>query len=321
MPNDWIDEAGLLKVLEELAPSIVPNSPKGRVGVNEGLHFTGGEPFLNYSLLKRAVRLAEGLGYPSVFVETNCFWCLSEEIAIEKFNELRETGLEGVLLSVNPFLIEKIPLERVENGIGAAVEVFNPQNVLVYHTLYLTLLRKLSVRGTLRFEEYLEKAARVDPYLFLRGFDPGLLLPMGRLVYTLRKLYKTKPAKEFFKTSCAEELTRPWHVHVDCYYNYIPGYCAGLSLGDARKLKELLQGVNLDDKPVLAALRNSLGDLYKLAVGGYGYKERGEGYISRCHFCLDIRLHLALEVGGFTELQPSCFYKSILETTVKGVME
>ncbi|RLF04798.1 MAG: hypothetical protein DRK00_05950 [Thermoprotei archaeon] len=136
---------------------------------------------------------------------------------------------------------------------------------------------------------------------------------MGRLVYTLHRLYERRPAKAFFGVSCLGELTRPWHVHVDCYYNYVPGYCAGISLGDARRLEEITGGVDLGDKPVLAALAESLGELYKLAVEGYGYRELESGYISPCHLCLDIRVHLALEVGGFKELQPLEFYRLLSE--------
>ncbi|MEZ0346132.1 MAG: radical SAM protein [Infirmifilum sp.] len=313
-----MDETGLRTVLEELAPFVIPASPSGMVGVNEGLHFTGGEPFLNYPLLVRAVRLAEELGYPSVFVETNCFWCVSDELARARFSELKGAGLEGVLISANPFLVEHVPFERTERGLRAALEVFGPRNVLVYHDVYFRLLRGLSRGGTVRFEEFLDEGLKLNPQLVLLGFDPGLLLPMGRLVYKLEQLYEAKPARAFFGVSCRSQLTRDWHVHIDCYYNYIPGYCAGITLGDARRLKDLLEGIDLGDRPVLAALTRSLEDLYKLAAEGYGYRERERGYISPCHLCLDIRLHLALEVGGFAELGPRCFYESIADAAGKS---
>lgn len=318
MPNEWIDEAGLRVVLEQLAPSVVPCSPQGRISVNEGLHFTGGEPFLNYHLLYRAVLMAEELGYPSVFAETNCHWCTSIELAHSRFSQLKGAGLEGVLISANPFLAEHVPFERIERGISTASEVFGRQNVLVYHEVYLTALRAMGARGVLSFEEYFVQVARLDPSLLLVGFDPRILLPMGRLVYTLEEFYEKRPAKAFFNAFCARELARPWHVHIDCYFNYIPGYCAGITLGDARRLRDLLEGVDLSDKPVLAALARSLGELYKLAVEGYSYKERESGYISPCHLCLDVRLHLALEVGGFPELQPLCFYESIARARSNG---
>lgn len=32
---------------------------------------------------------------------------------------------------------------------------------------------------------------------------------------------------------CLEELTRPWHVHIDNYCNYMTGYCGGLTHNDS----------------------------------------------------------------------------------------
>lgn len=71
---DWISESDLEKILSQLSISIQP-SPFGadRVSLNYGLHFTGGEPFLNFDLLLRAVEMAHEYGIPSVFVETYCF--------------------------------------------------------------------------------------------------------------------------------------------------------------------------------------------------------------------------------------------------------
>jgi len=80
-PN-WISEEDLGQVLSQLSGRIRP-SPYGadRVSLNHGLHFTGGEPFLNFDLLLRGVEIAEDLGVPSIFVETNSYWCTDEEIA------------------------------------------------------------------------------------------------------------------------------------------------------------------------------------------------------------------------------------------------
>lgn len=315
--NRWMSVDDLRIVLEALAPYVVPASPKGYVGINEGLHFTGGEPFLNYELLKEAVKLAEELGYPSVFVETNCYWCVNEDIARERFSELRKLGLEGVLVSANPFVVEHVPLKRILAGLRAAYEVFGRGNAMVYHPVYLDLLLRMGVEGTLNFEDYLREASQRDPRALLAGFNPSILLPMGRLPYTVGHLYRRYPAKAFFGESCLYELTRPWHVHVDCFRNYIPGYCAGISLGDAARLDEVVAGVDLDDKPVLKALATDIRSLYDLAVE-HGYRERGKGYVSKCHLCLDIRTFLALKVGGFSELKPLEFYERMREVGAGG---
>jgi len=55
--SDWIGENDLETVLSQLAGRIKP-SPRGReaISLNHGLHFAGGEPFLNFELL-------QGLGH------------------------------------------------------------------------------------------------------------------------------------------------------------------------------------------------------------------------------------------------------------------
>lgn len=302
----WISRDGLKRVLEVLAPSIIPASPRGRVLLNEGLHFTGGEPFLNYHLLLEAVRLAEEMGYPSVFAETNCYWCVSREIVEERFSELKHAGMEGVLLSINPFLLERIPFERFKTALSMAEKIFG-SNTLVYHDVYKRILEAINARDRMKLDEYLEACRRLGFWTIEASFNPSILLPMGRLVYSMSSLYRARPASEFFHVSCLHELTRPWHIHVDCYFNYIPGYCAGISLGDARRLWDWIDGIPLDEYPVLEALTSSLEALYKLARE-YGYRKR-TGYISPCHLCLDVRLYLALNAKGFSELKPRQFYE------------
>ena len=89
--DDWISKQDLKKILESLANKIEP-SPYGpdKVSLNYGLHFTGGEPFLNYELLGEAVEMAKEFDIPSTFVETNCYWCINEEQTREKLQDLKE---------------------------------------------------------------------------------------------------------------------------------------------------------------------------------------------------------------------------------------
>lgn len=301
---DWISEGDLERVLAQLAGAIEesPHGPDG-VGVNFGLHFTGGEPFLNFELLLKAVRTASRLGIPSTFVETNCFWCASDDLTRGRLLRLRSEGLRGLLVSANPFVVEHVPFERIERALRIGREVFG-RNVIVYQELFFNELRRLGARGTVPFEDYLRRS----PASVLCAE----LLPMGRAVYRLAFLYRRLPARRFFGTSCREELERGWHVHVDNYCNYVPGYCSGISLGDARDLDSLRQGVDLDDRPVLRALATDLRELYELGVREFGYRELEGGYVSKCHLCLDLRRHIVGQTDEFEELRPREFYEHLL---------
>ena len=310
--NDWIKLEDLKVILSNLAVSfskVYPKGIRGVLGINYGLHFTGGEPFLNFKLLVKAVQLAKEMGIPGVFVETNCFWCVNDDVTRKRLNMLKEVGLDGILISANPFLLEYVPFENIKRAVRISSEIYGRNNVMIYHPIFYEQFISMNIRGTMKFEEYVEKILSLKGReSLLLSFSPGIVLPMGRLPYKVGQMYKHYPAKTFFKENCIEELTRPWHVHIDCYCNYIPGYCAGISLGDARRLHDLIQGIDLDDKPILHALMKGLYALYDLAVKEYGYRELKEGYISKCHLCVDIRRHIALMTKEFKELQPREFY-------------
>jgi len=297
---DWISQKDAEKILAQLAEKILP-SPFGpnEIGINYGLHFTGGEPFLNFDLLLKTTEMANGHGIPSTFVETSCFWCRDDKTTKEKLEQLKKAGLHGILISVNPFILEQVPFENTERAIRISQEIFG-KNILTYQGFFYHQFKELNIKNTLSFEEYLQKAGRES----LRQIE---LLPMGRAAYALGNLYKKYPAKEFFGNSCKEELTRNWHIHIDNYCNYMPGYCGGISLGDARDIDSFHE-IELEEKPILQALATDLEKLYEFGVEGFGYMESSEGYISKCHLCVDIRKYLAKQTDEFKELRPREFY-------------
>lgn len=303
--KDWISEKDLKKILSQLASKIKP-SPYGvrRVSLNYGLHFTGGEPFLNFELLLKAVGVAHELGIPSTFVETNCYWCINDRVTRNKLEMLREKGLKGILISVNPFYLEYVPFERTERGIRISQEVFG-ENVMIYQLEYYFRFKKLNIKKRIQLGDYLrlvkEEALAKNVELFL----------MGRAAYKLRGLYPTYPPDYFFEEPCNPPFMRNWHNHFDNYGNYIPGYCAGISLGDCRNLDKLLkEGVDLSKRPVLKFLINqNFKGLFQFAKD-FGYQESPKGYVSKCHLCLDIRKHLVAK-KEFEELKPREFYSHL----------
>lgn len=297
---DWISEKDTDKILTSLSGRIRA-TPLGseRIGVNHGLHFTGGEPFLNSDLLLKVIQMAEALKIPSTFVETNCFWCIDDKTTRDKLMQLKDAGLKGILISVNPFITEHVPFESTERAVRISREVFS-RNMIIYQEFFYDEFKRFGIKGVLSFEEYLQRARESLHYIEL--------LPMGRATYKLNYLYRKYQARRFFGESCKEELTRPWHVHIDNYCNYMTGYCGGISLGDARNLDAICQGVDLDEYPILEALVTNVKRLYEIGKKEFGYREQEEGYISKCHLCLDIRRHLALQTDKFKELKPREFY-------------
>ena len=304
---DWISHIDAERVLVQLSKALKKSYPSGsnQVNLNLGLHFTGGEPFLNFDLLLDLVKIAARLQIPSTFVETNCFWSIDDETTRSKLTQLKDAGLHGILISVNPFILEYVSFERTKRAIRISEEVFGA-NVMVYQEFFHRQFEGLTINSRLPFEAYLQRAGH-------RSLQYVELIPMGRACYQLGHLFNKHSPDRFSGESCREELTRRWHVHVDNYCNYISGYCGGISLGDARDLDSICQGLELDDLPIIARLVSPRGieELFRFGIAEFGYRELEEGYVSKCHLCVDIRKHISEQTDEFKELRPLEFYRSL----------
>jgi hypothetical protein len=297
---NWISLKEAEKILTKLSGSILGSRFGDKtIGVNSGIHFTGGEPFFNFDLLLNLTKIAHKLKIPSIFVETNCFWAKDDGSVREKFKALKNAGLLGALISVNPFLLDQIPFEKTLRVVRIGREIFG-KNVIVYQQFFYEQFRKLGIKGTLPLQDYL---TQYSYYLNLIE-----LLPMGRVCYAMGPLFMKYPAKKFFGTSCIDEITRDWHVHIDNYYNYVPGFCSGISLGDARNMDSILNEIDLKNRPILRALATDIKNLYDFGTAEFNYKEKEEGYISKCHLCFDIRKFIAGQTKEFDELKPKELY-------------
>jgi hypothetical protein len=100
---------------------------------------------------------------------------------------------------------------------------------------------------------------------------------------------------------------------VDNYGHYIPGFCGGLSLGNIRDLKELLEeGIDLNEYPIFKfILQNDFKSFYKFSCQK-GYSGKNMNYYSKCHLCVDMRKFLVAQ-EDFRELQPRQFYHHLDE--------
>lgn len=304
--TDWISEENLERILKQLSGRLLadiygPNS----TGLNSGLHFTGGEPFLNFELLCKAIELANKLNIPSTFVETNCFWATDNITTKEKLKTLKKRGLKGIMISVNPFYLEYVPFDRTDRAIKVSLDVFG-RNVMVYQLEYYKRFKQWGLKDKVPFEEYLKLEKKED---FLRNVEFFL---SGRAPYKLKNIlqhiYPLQPAKQFFKDNCITPFLRSWHNHFDNYGNYIPGFCSGISLGNCRELDRLIiEGIDLEKFPILAFLINdNIQGLFTFAEDR-GFKENGEGYMSKCHLCIELRRYLSSNYD-FQELRPKEFY-------------
>ncbi len=296
--KDWMLEQDLIRYLDQIR-KYAPNQ--------RGIHLSGGEPFLNFEATLRAVELCIESGVPLQYVETNGYWCETNDLTAYQFNLLRESGLPAILISVSPFHNEFIPFERTNRAINIAREIYGPYNVLIYTSYFYQQLQDYNPQTKIPFNRYLntiglEKAA----HSFVEHYG---LVPCGRAVSKLSHLFQKKPAETFFNNNCLAEFTSPEHIHIDPYGNYIASFCAGISLGDAHRLEKIFKGNPFQERPILEILATSgVEGLLKLAEDQFDFQVSSEGYIAKCHLCQDIRSHIVRVTDQFEELKPIEFY-------------
>jgi hypothetical protein len=299
--TDWIDDRTLERVTDQIAR---------HTRFLTGVHLAGGEPFLRPETLLAAVRALAARGLPIDYVETNAFWCRKDPEVKSAFQTLQAAGLPAVLVSASPFHAEFVPLDRVKRAIRAGRAVFGQAGVHVYTDYFLHELGAADSRYPLPFEDYIEIAGLEKAAFDIA--DRYGVVPNGRAPLELSVLYERKPASAFFEGDCSAELTSPHHAHIDLYGNTVVGLCAGISVGDGFDLDALFSGIDLTGRPVIRALVESgVRGLYDLARRRIGFEEDPEGYIAKCHLCLDIRRRLVESGAEDAELAPREFYRRL----------
>ena len=297
--NDWMDPQ---TVTDALAATKHWSHPYK-------VHLTGGEPFHNLPLLKHAIREANRLGIHH-YVETDAYWCASKEKGVKLFTELKDDGLEQILISCSPFHAETIPPSHTYAAIEAAIEVLGPQGVQVYLPHCIKQLQLFDPTKTTPITEYVETfGLRTAGEMLWDGY---YIIPAGRSGYKLGFLTKRWPAQHFKGDNCHHEILFAHHSHLDLYGNYISWFCGGLTIGSWRRLPELMEEFRRARYPPLIEILINQGPfgLYEMASLDWGYVEETAGYAGKCHLCVDVRRHLS-STSEWRELDPKAFYANI----------
>lgn len=272
------------------------------------VHITGGEPFLNFPLLLKAVAAAHDLHLP-VYVETSADWCFSASIAEQRFTALRKAGLLAVLISCSPFHAEKVPLKRTLLAIEVAAEIFGPERVIVYTPDWIEQIWHFGLDTPVSINQYvLAYGGETAGLMFWDGYG---LISGGRAGYTLGRLKGLASAESYQTENCETELLFAPHAHLDPYGNYISGFCGGLRTGSWRELDTLRSNIEGRIYPDLIAILIEAGPfgLYQLAVEQFNYSPLPTGYVGKCHLCVDVRRHIFDQAAHyFPELRPFEFY-------------
>ena len=266
------------------------------------VHIGGGEPFMNFEALTTLITCLNEQGIGVDYIETNAFWCKDEKFTRDRLMQLRALGVETVMVSVDPFHIEYVPLERPILLCKLLREC--GFDYFVWKERYLRMLSKLDRTRTYSHQEL--KALLGDDYVTETAREYGVGMN-GRALRMAEAIYPRRPAEYWLTSKPCDSIRDTGHCHLDLYGNIVPPGCPGLSAAAEDYLNE---DFSISRYPVFG----------RLASGGtealFGYaKEKGfipdpKGYPTRCSLCFAMRAFL-LEKAPSADLSPRCFYQGM----------
>ena len=282
-----------------------------------GFHLGGGEPFLNFPRLLEIAKMAFDMQIPFTNVETNAGWCTDEDDIKEKLLLLKEAGIRSILISSSPFHAEFIPQERVRLLWKVAREIFEEHRVILFTEEFFDQIAQIGLKEVIPLENYVKHygpEAAVDGF---NSIDSYQLTFGGRAAYSIKTTSFTKKLTSHFKNhSCKRELLEASEIHIDSCCNTIPGFCSGISLGDARKINRWYSDFHLSHYPILKILtEEGPYGLYLFAQDRFNYQATEVGYYDKCQLCGDIRKYIFYHTQVFKELAPHEFYTQLLQET------
>lgn len=262
----------------------------------------GGEPFLNTELLMSILRKAKKLEIENRWVITNSSWAISQSIAEELLNNLKEAGLKSITFSVDAFHQEYTPLARVKTGIDAAVRIgFDTVAVDSYLLGSEQVLNKYNTL-TLQYTDELQEFTGVQFSRYPATFDGRGADNLTTYISTDGILPSGKCRLPFW---LGGDIKNPEVVEIDFQGNVT--LCPGLCIGNAahESLPEVLSDYDYQRHPIISIIaeQNPIA-LLELAKAR-GYKEK-KGFLNECHVCYEMRRFLQPHFRKY--LAPSTCY-------------
>ena len=249
--------------IEQIKNILVEGKKLGTVGC---VSLEGGEPFLYYPIMIRAVEEAVKLGF-RVEILSNCYWASCPDNARIWLLPIAKARNVELGLSSDLYHGETWQTEEVENATKAAKE--------------------LNIKVGILSIKY-PKAKDSCPSR-IEGAKVGLyeLMYKGRATIKLAQEADKRSWREF--TECPyEDLVDPERVHVDPLgYVHV---CQGISIGNAwqKPFSEIIEEYNAYDNPIVELLIRG-GPVALVEKFGLSHEEV---YADACHLCYDARCTL-----------------------------
>lgn len=269
------------------------------------VHIGGGEPFMNFSALLSLIDALNRHNIGVDYIETNAFWAKNEDLVKERLWELTKRGVTTVMVSVDPFHIEYVPLARVLT----LMKLLNEEgfDYFVWQERYLRKLIKLDHNRTYTKPE-LEKILGKN-YIADTAGEYGLGMN-GRALAISYDIYPPKTVAELLESLPCRNLLSAQHCHFDLYGNALPSGCPGLC---AESRDYLCGNIHPDKYPVMSRLlEGGIRSLYEYVVK-QGFTPKSTAYPTKCVLCYEMRSYLARNHCS-PDISPMCFYENIDKT-------
>ena len=226
------------------------------------IYYEGGEPFLYYAILNKAVHLAADMGF-SVGIVSNGYWASSVSDAEEWLRPF--VGLvEDLSISEDTFHCGDAVGERPQNAIAAANRLGIPTGTI---SIAQPGVEARQTHGQIEGE--------------------GAVMFRGRAVEKLAERVDKHPW-ERFDLCPHEDMVEPGRVHLDPLGNL--HICQGISIGNLfeKPLKQICAEYDVDSHPICGLIHSggpaALVSEYNLP--------HASAYADACHLCYDARTKL-----------------------------
>ncbi len=232
------------------------------LGTIRQIYLEGGEPFLYYPIMVKAVQEAAQQGF-QVGIVTNDYWATTVEDAIEWLKPLAGI-VQDLSISTDQFHYDEVMSTQARNALAAAEELSIPTGTLICEV----------PEGTAGYPTQ----SQGEPV------ESGDIMFKGRAAVKLIEGVARRPWREF--TECPyEKLDDPGRVHVDPLGNL--HLCQGLSMGNLfeRPLIEIVNTYSPQIHPIVGPL---LAGGPAALVEQHGLPHE-EAYVDACHLCYTAR--------------------------------
>lgn len=263
-----------------------------KLGTVNYVSIEGGEPFLYYPIMVKAVKEAVNLGF-HVEILSNCFWATCPEDALEWLHPIADARDVELSLSSDLYHGESWESEEVKNAAKAAKTLNIKTGVISVKYPDTEVPRLNEIEG-----------AKVDFWE---------LMHRGRAYSKLTEKTSRKPWREF--TKCPyEDFTKQDRVHVDPFGHV--HVCQGISIGNAwqKPFSKIIEEYDPYANPILEPLIHggpaALAEKFSLP--------HDKVYADACHLCYALRCMLRNKYPNV--LVPNQMYGEFEEKTYREVI-